>query len=511
MIFSSFQFIFIFMPILLAVYYVATKLDTKGRTVDLVLITGSLVFYGWWNPIYLPLILGSIAVNYAIANFITAEPKGKRSRTLMIAGVSFNLALLGYFKYADWLVGAYHDVAGITHEPLGIVLPLAISFFTFQQIAYLVDAHKGEQVRSDPLTYSLFVLFFPQLIAGPIVHYKEMMPQFERRAGRGITSENVTVGLTMFSIGLFKKLVFADGMSGYAVPVFAAADSGVDVTLIDAWIGALAYAFQLYFDFSGYSDMAIGLARLFGIRLPLNFNSPYKSGSHTEFWRRWHLTLSRFLRDYIYIPLGGSRHGEGRRLFNQFMTMFLGGLWHGAGWTFFFWGIWMGGFMVVEAIWEKIKKRIGIKRVLGPWGSRIVFWIVFTFHWPLFRAETLDGSINMYRGMLGLNGITTAGPWANILDGLGISYVLDRPIVLDFEVVYYLIALHIWVWVLPNAQQIMGRYRPAFETYPGEVAPLKYKWMAWRPSIIWGLGMAAATFLALAHLNRVQEFLYFQF
>jgi D-alanyl-lipoteichoic acid acyltransferase DltB (MBOAT superfamily) len=289
-----------------------------------------------------------------------------------------------------------------------ILLPLAISFFTFQQIAYLVDAYEGLTREYNFLHYCLFVTFFPQLIAGPIVHHREMLPQFASDTIYRFNQSTFTAGLTTFCLGLFKKVIIADGAATYATPVFDAAEAGEILTFFEAWTGAFGYTIQLYFDFSGYSDMAIGLGMMFGIRLPLNFFSPYKAVNIIDFWRRWHMTLSRFLRDYLYIPLGGSRRGKVRRYVNLMVTMLLGGLWHGAGWTFVAWGALHGFYLVVNHAWHAVRRSLGHNlektTLAGRTLSRIVTLTAVIFAWVLFRAESFGGAMSIISGMVGLNG-----------------------------------------------------------------------------------------------------------
>ena len=303
MLFNSYEFIFLFLPTVLLCFHLIGK-QGYHRVAIAWLICVSLFFYGWWNPAYLLLILSSVLLNYSVGVLLIHNSgRNLLSKNILGIGVSVNLAILGYFKYANFFVdnlNALSDTNLILNE---VILPLAISFFTFQQIAYLVDAYRGKIIEYNFLHYCLFVTFFPQLIAGPIVHHKEMLPQFANDAIYKLRSKSLAIGMTIFALGLFKKVVIADGISIYATPVFDAAEAGIILTFFEAWSGALAYTFQLYFDFSGYSDMAIGIARMFGIRLPLNFNSPYKATSIIDFWRRWHITLSRFLRDYLYISL----------------------------------------------------------------------------------------------------------------------------------------------------------------------------------------------------------------
>lgn len=340
MLFNTYEFILAFLPISVLAFYLIGKL-IGNRAAVASLILASLFFYGWWNPAYLTLIGASILVNYGLgqrlrlANYHSRS--AMKSATLM-AGIVINLGLLGYFKYMNFFVDTAADLFGTGFTLERIVLPLAISFFTFQQITYLVDTSRGLAEEYGFLHYTLFVTFFPQLIAGPIVHHSEMMPQFVRKDLCKFRHRNLAIGMSIFALGLFKKVIIADNVAVFGTPVFDAANAGVTLSFIEAWGGALAYTFQLYFDFSGYSDMALGLARMFGIRLPLNFNSPYKAVNIVEFWRRWHMTLSRFLRDYLYIQLGGNRKGVTRRHANLMATMLFGGLWHGAGWTYVAWG-----------------------------------------------------------------------------------------------------------------------------------------------------------------------------
>ncbi|MFQ5488405.1 MAG: MBOAT family O-acyltransferase, partial [Gammaproteobacteria bacterium] len=338
MLFHSYGFIFLFLPLTLLGFFLLGRYGLL-RWALAWLVLASLTFYGWWNVEYLFLLLASIVVNYLLGRALAPSQRTTASaRVLLAIGIGLNLALLAYFKYAAFIVGNFNQLLGSDYRVHEIVLPLAISFFTFQQIAYLVDAYYGRAQEYSFLNYSLFVSFFPQLIAGPIVHHREMMPQFEGRRIFRFSYEDMDVGLLIFCIGLFKKVLLADGMAQFSEPVFAAAAGGLELSFFEAWGGALAYTLQIYFDFSAYSDMAIGLAWMFGIRLPLNFASPYKAINIIEFWRRWHMTLSRFLRDYLYIPLGGNRKGRERRHLNIMATMLLGGLWHGAAWTFVVWG-----------------------------------------------------------------------------------------------------------------------------------------------------------------------------
>lgn len=407
MLFSSYEFIFLFLPITFFVYLYLNKLHlTIASRVFLVL--ASLFFYSWWNVIYLPLILISMALNYFIGSMLSRKNDKISKKYFLIFGLVINLGFLGYFKYADFFISNINLTLGLNLELLHLTLPLAISFFTFQQIAYLVDAYKGLTKEYDFLNYAIFVTFFPQLIAGPIVHHKEIIPQFLSVKNKIINYKNITLGLFIFSIGLFKKAVIADTLAFWAIKGF---DNGDVLTFFEAWATSLSYTFQLYFDFSGYADMAIGAALLFNIKLPQNFNSPYKAASIQDFWRRWHMTLSRFLRDYIYIPLGGNRNGKARTYINIMITFLLGGLWHGAGWTFIFWGFLHGFALVVNRFWQGF----GIKL------NKFIAWFItfnfINFSWVFFRAKTLDDAIKVLKGMCGVNGFGDLAGMLNFADG----------------------------------------------------------------------------------------------
>jgi len=397
MLFNSYEYIFLFLPLTFFVYfYLNSKRLTEASKGFLVL--SSLFFYSWWNVVYLPVILSSMLVNYTIGRSFSKDRSKKVSKkTILTIGILFNLFLLGYFKYMDFFIENINFVTDANFSTLNLVLPLAISFFTFQQIAYLVDSYRNETHEYDFLNYSLFVTFFPQLIAGPIVHHKEMMPQFANVKNKVKNYRNISLGIFVFSIGLFKKVAIADTFAVWANNGF---DKAGVLTFIEAWATSLSYTFQLYFDFSGYTDMAIGAALLFNIRLPINFNSPYKALNIQDFWRRWHMTLSRFLRDYVYIPLGGNKDGEYKTYANLFATFLVGGIWHGAGWTFIVWGVLHG----IAMITHRIYSRLGFKM------NKILAWII-TFNfinitWVFFRAKDLESAFFMLEAMFGIENIT---------------------------------------------------------------------------------------------------------
>lgn len=396
MLFNSFEYIFLFLPITFFIYfYLTSKRLIIGSKAFLVF--ASLFFYSWWNVLYLPLILGSMLFNYVIGTSLGRQEVRISRKSLLLFGIIGNVSLLGYFKYTDFFIDNLNYWIFTEDIPnLDLVLPLAISFFTFQQIAYLVDSYRGETKEYDLLNYALFVTFFPQLIAGPIVHHKEMMPQFASRWNLVKNYKNIATGMFIFSIGLFKKVVIADTFALWANTGF---DGNLPLTFFEAWATSLSYTFQLYFDFSGYTDMAIGVALLFNIKLPINFNSPYKATNIQDFWRRWHITLSRFLRDYVYIPLGGNRKGELNTYTNLFATFLIGGLWHGAGWTFVAWGAMHGVAMIIHRTWHKFGFKL----------NTIIAWLV-TFNfinltWVFFRADSFQRAIEVIQGMAGMNGV----------------------------------------------------------------------------------------------------------
>lgn len=388
MLFNSPEFVLGFLPIAVAGFFLAGRIG--GPRWALVWLVGaSLFFYGWWNPKFVLLLAGSILTNYAIAEQIRRH----RSRAWLIGGIAANLALLGWFKYANFLL---HDVLRLPTPELDIFLPLAISFFTFQQIMYLVENFRGERGGNGLLHYTAFVAFFPHLIAGPIVRPREIMPQLMAPDLSMPRAAHIVEGLTIFLLGLAKKVVLADTFGRYADIGFAAAAHGAPLTFFEAWYAAASYALQIYFDFSGYSDMAIGLARMLNVRFPLNFASPYKAANIVEFWRCWHMTLSGFLRDHVYIPLGGNRHGDTRRHLNILGTMLLGGLWHGAAWNFVLWGGLHGMYLVVQR---------SFPLQLPVFVGRTLTLLAVVVAWVPFRATGLDATVAILRGMAGYNGI----------------------------------------------------------------------------------------------------------
>ena len=402
MLFTSGLFLFLFLPITLAGFFVVARFGGAAAGIAW-LAAASLTFYGYWVPQFLILLLGSIALNFCGGLVIAGAGSRRRAWNWAALFIAADLLILGYYKYYNFFAESLGAI-GIAWPALSVVLPIGISFFTFTQIAYLVDAYHGKVREHRPLSYLLFVTYFPHLIAGPILHHAEMMPQFADRATYRPRLRNIGLGLGFLVIGLAKKVLVADSISDMADAAFNAAAGGA-IGPAHAWEGAIAYALQIYFDFSGYSDMAVGISLLFGIRLPFNFDSPYQSTSIVDFWRRWHMTLSRFLRDYLYIALGGNRRGKARRYVNLFVTMVLGGLWHGAAWTFVIWGALHGVYLIINHVWNWAAARLGVGPDSGGRGGRIIGWgltmLAVVVAWVFFRATSVDEAMHMLGAMAG--------------------------------------------------------------------------------------------------------------
>jgi alginate O-acetyltransferase complex protein AlgI len=397
MLFNSYEFIFVFLPTVFFIYFFLNKRNLRILS-KCWLLASSLFFYSWWNVIYLPLILASVVVNYFMGTHLNRSfnSTSSKRKPFLFSGLAFNLCLLGYFKYADFFISSFNFSTGTGFNVLHLVLPLGISFFTFQQITFLVDSYKGETREHNFLSFAVFVTFFPQLIAGPIVHHKEMMLQFKNSKNADINYKNIGTGLFIFSIGLFKKTAVADFFSEWATPGF---DIAPKLPFLEGWATSLSYTFQIYFDFSGYTDMAIGAALLFNIKLPLNFNSPYSAMNIRDFWQRWHMTLTRFLKDYIYIPLGGNRETEFRTYGNLIATFFIGGLWHGGAMTFLAWGFLHGMAMWMHRFWSSLNLKMN---AFLAWAITFLF---INTTWVLFRAETWEDAVKVLRAMGGWEGV----------------------------------------------------------------------------------------------------------
>jgi D-alanyl-lipoteichoic acid acyltransferase DltB (MBOAT superfamily) len=513
MLFNSYEFIFLFFPATITAYLLLGH-GTLAR--GIVLVVASLVFYARWDARFLILLLGSIAMNYGIGVTLQRAMLAGRLRRadLFVAlGVALNLGVLGVFKYASFAVENLNALTGTDLVISRIVLPLGISFFTFEQIGFLADLRRGAPYRLDLLRYAVFVSFFPRLVAGPILRYNEIVPQLEHDAAPRDPRADLAIGLSIFAIGLVKKSFFADGIAPFVSPSFNAAMSGQPVDFFAAWGGAIAYTCQLYFDFSGYSDMAIGAARCLGIRFPENFNSPYKSASIIEFWRRWHMTLSRFLRDYLYISLGGNRRGKARRYVNLMVTMLLGGFWHGANWTFLVWGTLHGCYLVVNHAWAAMAARsraltVFHASVFGPAFGFVLTFLAVVVAWVFFRAPTLGAGLAMLGAMAGQHGaeLPAAITWhlqslAPVLAALGVRTGGSGTQFIDT-----------WLWIgallpiaflAPNTQEILARARPTLERGPSR--------HGWPGGPAWAVAAGLAAFLGFLSVTRASAFLYWQF
>ena len=497
MIFNSYEFILAFLPVTALVFFILGRRGFHEAAIFW-LVLASLFFYGWWEPRYLVVLFSSIAVNFLVGiNLQKAFNRNQApdNKPLLVAGIVFNLCLLGYFKYANFFIDNLNAATGTEFVLHTIVLPLAISFFTFQQIAFLCDSYRGMIKDLSLLHYSLFVTFFPQLIAGPIVHHSFVLPQFAKAETFSPRARNIAIGLAFFLLGLFKKVIIADGLSGHVDVVFSNAEEGVAFGPLYSWFGAYAFTLQLYFDFSGYSDMAIGLGRMFGIKLPNNFCSPYKAVNITDFWRRWHMTLTSFLRDYLYIPLGGNRKGPARRDLNMMIVLLLSGFWHGASWNFVIWGGMHGVFLIINRYWRMLRKSLGqdIETTTIP-GKIIGIWLTVTC-WAvslvLFRAPTFDGAVVLLRSMFGFDGLAHG------------ASLRSAPLLVFSLGTFVAIAM-------PNLHQLIG----GVEKCCGKgVYSIKHSLIpvTWSPNRLWATTLATIFLLCLMLLDRPSEFLYYQF
>ncbi|MGI6723276.1 MAG: MBOAT family O-acyltransferase [Arcobacteraceae bacterium] len=486
MLFNSYEFIFIFLPLTFILYfYLMSKRLVLGAKISLAL--ASLFFYGYWNYIYVPLILLSIFVNYGVGISLVDSKRLKNisKKSILIFGIVFNIALLGYFKYVDFFLDNFNGIFDSNIPLPHIALPIGISFFTFTQIAFLVDAYKNEAKEYNLVNYMLFVTYFPHLLAGPILHHKEMMPQFASKYNYVKNYRNIALGLFIFSIGLFKKVVIADT---FAVWANAGFDTATTLNLIEAWATSLSYTFQLYFDFSGYTDMAIGISLLFNIKLPINFNSPYKALSIQDFWRRWHMTLSRFLKDYLYIPLGGNRKGKIRTYINLIVTFLLGGLWHGAGWTFVLWGLLHGIALAIHRAWSTL----GLKM------NKVLAWfITFNFiniSWVFFRAKDFESAIKVLGSMFSLENVVIHPFFQSkfaFLSNYGVSFGgMFENIQGSKETIIWIFFTFILVIVFKNSMQKIDSFKANYKNTIIAIVCFTY---------------------AILSLNSISEFLYFNF
>jgi len=535
MLFNSYEFIFAFLPVTLATFYLLARWNARWAAGWLVLC--SIGFYGWWNPSFVVLLLGSIAFNYSVgtAILVSGPARPARQSMLLVGGIAANLSLLFYYKYLFPLIG-FLGVAEGTSWAGTVILPLGISFFTFTQIGYLVDCRQGAVTERGALDYALFVTFFPHLIAGPILHNREMMPQFADPRTYRFQLENITVGLSIFAIGLCKKVLIADPLAPSADWGFA---DPTGLSCFGAWLAVLSYSLQLYFDFSGYSDMAIGLARMFGLRFPLNFDSPYKARSIIDFWQRWHLTLTRYLTLYLYNPvaLRAARRQAAQAtapspqpvqkfknflnvvLLPTFFTMTLAGIWHGAGLQFLVFGLLHASYLSINHAW----RLFGPRRPKGasrPWGAVLVAMALTYFAVLIgqifFRAASVGDAVAIIGGMLGRHAtpgeIVIPGQLASHFAGL-IDRLASQGLVTigataaDLKAWLRVVVGFAIAWGLPNTQQIMAAYRPAL----GKVKPGSIRLLTWQPGVRWGLVTAMLLLTGVFNLANVTRFLYFQF
>ncbi|WP_242161892.1 MBOAT family protein [Bacillus cereus group sp. BfR-BA-01522] len=485
MLFNSFEFIFLFLPIAFLLYFLLNRFGYVTLA-KVWLVLASLFFYSYWNVKYLPLMLVSLIVNYFIGMHLVQH----RSKVLLTVGLLFNIGMLSYFKYYDFFLENVNELFGTHFTLLSLTLPLAISFYTFQKIAFLVDTYHGETEACHFLDYALFITFFPQLIAGPIVHHAQIMPQFMDREKKRWQSKYLVLGIFVFAIGIFKKVGIADVLSPLVREGF---DVQPSLTFVEAWLSSLAFTFQLYFDFSGYSDMAIGIALLFNITLPQNFNSPYKAVNIQDFWHRWHMTLSQFLTKYVYISLGGNRKGVTRTYVNIMIVFLISGLWHGAGWTFIFWGFLHGAASVIHRLWRKMGG------CMPPWAGWLITFLFINITWVFFRATSWHDAIKVLKGMIGLNGFELANSVfpAFILQKMqflaqySISFTESYQVSqLDRTMVVYILGALCISFFLKNSIQLRDTFRPH----------------------IWNAVFTAILLVySVLHLTSISEFLYFNF
>jgi alginate O-acetyltransferase complex protein AlgI len=503
MLFNSYVFILVYLPIVFIGFFL---IGNRSRPMAAFWLTAaSVFFYGYWNPRFVALLLGSVIFNFG-AGYLMGHSRSESARkVLLVIAVATNLSLLGVFKYANFFINTV-DSFGAHLPAVQIILPLGISFFTFTQIAFVVDVYRRVVSEFNFMHYLLFVTWFPHLIAGPVLHHKQMMPQFKLPETYRPNAESMTTGVTLFCLGLSKKVLLADSLAQTANPLFGSAAIGHAPALVAAWAGSLAYTLQLYFDFSGYSDMAIGLSRIFNVRLPLNFDSPYKAASIIDFWRRWHMTLSQFLRDYLYIPLGGNRKGPVRRQVNLLATMLLGGLWHGAAWTFVFWGGLHGVYLLINHAWRRIRMGLDPKAGGSTVPAVMLTFIAVVVAWVPFRATSMNAVITIWRGMFGFNGLSLPGSFSQELGTRFGNHVQFLGWGLPSNESFFWIFLGLAIaWVLPNTQQWLGGIDPASKAATADQR------FGWRPSVRYAIPLGLLFAVCMLSLKRSSDFLYFQF
>jgi D-alanyl-lipoteichoic acid acyltransferase DltB (MBOAT superfamily) len=483
------------------------------------LTAASLFFYGWSNPVYLLLLAFSVVFNYLIGAKLLSTPtatlrKYLNRKAILTLGIVANVLFLGYFKYSNFFLDNINSIFGLDIRIQAIALPLAISFFTIQQIAFLVDTYRGGTNGLNFLKYCTFVTYFPKLLSGPIVRLHEMMPEIDNEKRLIFNMNDLVIGLTSVALGLFKKVILADHLAGFADPVFVSASSGTSIGFFDGWIGAMTYAFQLYFDFSGYCDMAIGIALMFGIRLPLNFYSPYKASSIIDFWRRWHITLSHFIRDCLYIPMGGSRKGFPRQVLVLLVAMAIVGLWHGAGWTFVIWGAMHGVYLVVNHGWRQMQKTLGWEFRESRFRTLVAILITFiavTVAWVFFRADSAATAVAIIKGMVGLNGFTLPTGFLQFLytiqQFMAGNFALGGLPSFDASVLWILMSFVI-CWFLPNVQEYLSEFKPTLDSFTETPDSTRFSWLSWKPSFGQALGIGAITVLTFLMATHISNFIY---
>jgi len=525
LLFNSYAFIFLFFPIVFAGMFWIGRYS--HRLAALWLGLSSLTFYSVWDSGFVLLLLASICFNYGAGYFIGHSLSLKKpglAKLTLIFSIVANLSLLAYFKYMNFFMDSVNQLFGMQVGAFDIILPLGISFFTFTQMAYLVDVYRGIAREYNFIHYLLFVTYFPHLIAGPILHHKQMMPQFGAFDTYRMNADNVAVGLSIFILGLAKKVLIADQLAHYVTPIFTVADTGGIIMFFEAWVAALAYTLQLYFDFSAYCDMAIGLSLMLNIRLPMNFNSPYKATSMIDFWRRWHMTLSAFLRNYLYIPLGGNRRGPTRRYANLMITMLLGGLWHGAGWTFVIWGGLHGFYLMINLGWRELKTHHGWGHggKIANLGALLLTFLAVVVAWVFFRAETFSGAYAILTGMAGMNGISLpeafAGKYAFLTYGNDLvlfAGLFPNTHLNATDVLVYIVSGLAMVWFLPNMREMFSHYNSTWEDLSGTLAPFqagkRVAIFTWKPTRVMAMLLSLLFVFCVFSLTKISEFLYFQF
>jgi len=483
MVFNSYSFIFIFTPIVVSGFYFLARKNNQWAIVWLVL--ASWCFYGSWDYRYLPILLSSIFINYLACKWILANNQAKHSWRLIVS-ISFNLILLGFFKYVNFFIVSINDVSGNNLSLLNILLPVGISYFTFSQIAVLVDAYHGKIQAIKFTQYCLFASYFPYIVAGPILRHQELLPQFADTKRYRISAENFAIGISIFVFGLGKKLLIADNLGSTVWPLLAADNP----KFLHAWLGMLAYTLRLYFDFSGYSDMAIGVSRVFGFKIPINFNSPYKATSVSDFWQRWHISLSQFLKNYLYISLGGNRKGQLVRYRNLMLTMLLGGLWHGANWTFVIWGGLHGLYLCIQHGWKTLQKNRDQKpSAASAVAGRVLTFVAVMVAWVFFRAPDMASAFAVLAGMAG---------------GNGISMITS----LDMQAYGILIVSAVIAFWLPNTNEL---FLSDDNKETKSVSSVSLFRGDWSPNLRWGLAVGLIFALCVLSIDQAKGFIYAQF